>query len=121
MTTSRAYRFGVGAALATAFLLVWVIGAVGLIGMEGDPFDRIYAGVLAVGIVGALIARFRARGMARAMVATAVAQALVVVIALVVGKQHVPVSSVREIVLLNAFFVGSWLGAARLFRRAAGE
>ena len=120
MTTARAYRFAVGASLATALLLVWVIGAVGLIGVEGDPFDRIYAGVLAVGGVGALIARFRPGGMARALVATAVAQALVVVIALIVGKQHVPVSSVREIVLSNAFFVALWLGSARLFRRAAG-
>lgn len=119
MTTTKAYRLGVGASLATAILLLWVIGAVGLIGVEGDPFDRIYAGVLAVGFIGALIARFRPPGMARALFATACAQALVVVIALIIGKQHVPVSSVPEIVLSNGFFVALWLVSAWLFRSAA--
>ena len=41
-----------------------------------------YFGVLAVGFIGAFIARFQPRGMARALFATAVAQALVPVIAL---------------------------------------
>ena len=119
MTNARAYRLGVGASLLTALLLLWIIGAVGLIGVEGDPFDRLYGGVLAVGIIGAMIARFRPRGMAWAMVATALAQTLVTVIALLVGKQHVPVSSVAEIVLLNGFYVVLWVGSASLFRKAA--
>ena len=114
-----ACRFALCAAIATPFLLLWVIGAVGLIGVEGDPFDLIYGGVLAVGLVGALIARFRPRGMARAMVAAAFAQALVAVIALIIGKQHSPVSSVIEILGLNGFFVVLWLVSARLFIRAA--
>ena len=100
---------------------MWVIGAVGLIGVEGDPFDLIYGGVLAVGVIGALIAGFRPQGMARAMFVTALAQALVVVIALIAGKHHVAVSSVPEIVLSNGFFVALWLGSARLFRSAAQE
>jgi len=40
-----------------------------------------YIGVLAVGIIGALIARFQPHGMARALFATALAQMLVAVIA----------------------------------------
>ena len=119
MTVNKAYRLATGASVATAFLLLWVIGAVGLIGVEGDPFDRLYFAVLAVGVIGALIARFRPRGMARAMIATATAQALVCVIALIVGKQHVAVSSVREIVLLNGFYVALWIGSAWLFMKAA--
>lgn len=114
-----AYRLALCAAVATPFLLLWVIGAVGLIGVEGDPFDRIYGGVIAVGIVGAMIVRFRARGMARALVAAALAQALVAVIALIIGKQHSPVSSVVEILGLNGFFVALWLVSSRLFIRAA--
>ena len=114
-----AYRFALCAAIATPFLLLWVIGAVGLIGVEGDPFDRIYGGVIAVGIIGALIARFRPGGMARAMVAAALAQALVAVVALIIGKQHSPVSSVVEILGLNGFFVVLWFVSARLFIRAA--
>ena len=121
MQATTSYRFAAGVALATPVLLFWVIGAVGLIGVEGDPFDRIYGGVVGVGLVGAVVARLRAAGMARAMFAAAGAQAVVIVIALIVGKQHVAVSSVPEIVLLNGFFVVLWGGAALLFRRAARE
>lgn len=113
------YRLAIGTALATALLMVCVIGAVGLIGVEGDPFDRIYGGVLAVAVIGAMIARLRPLGMARAMGATALAQVLVVLIALISGKQHVAVSSVVEIVGSNGFFVMLWLGSAWLFRATA--
>lgn len=119
LATRSARRIAVGSALATALVLLWVIGAVGLIGVEGDPYDRSYGGVIGVGIIGAVIARFRLRGMARAMVAAACAQALVAVIALLIGKQHSPVSSVVEILGSNAFFVVLWLVSARLFIRAA--
>ena len=114
-----AYRLAILAALATGLILLWIIGAVGLIGVEGDPFDRSYGGVLAVGIIGAIIARFHPHGMARAMVAAALAQALVAVVALIIGKQHSPVSSVVEILGLNGFFVVLWLVSARLLIRAA--
>ena len=119
LATRSAYRLALCAAIATPLLLLWIIGAVGLIGVEGDPFDRVYGGVIAVGVAGALIARFRPRGMARAMVAAACAQAVVAAIALIIGKQHSPVSSVVEILGLNGFFVALWLVSARLFVRAA--
>jgi len=120
-TNKTAYKFAVGLALASAFILVWLMGAVGVIGVEGDPFDLIYFGVILIGIVGAIIARFQPQGMARAMFVTAFAQALVIVIALMAGKHHSPVSSVAEIVLLNGFFVAMLQGSAKLFQNAARE
>jgi hypothetical protein len=84
-TYNTAYRFAVGVALAAALLLAWMNLAVGVIGTEDDLGNLMYVGVLAVGIVGALIARFRPHGMARALFATALAQALVAVIALILG------------------------------------
>jgi hypothetical protein len=116
---NTAYRAAVGVALATAFILVWLVGAVGVIGEDGDPADLMYGGVLAVGIVGAIIARFQPEGMARALLATALAQALVAVIALIAGKHQAPISSVFEILGLNGFFVALFIGSAWLFRRAA--
>ena len=86
MTSNSAYRAAVGVALAAAFILVWVNLAVGIIGSEDNPANSMYGGVLAVGIIGAIIARFRPDGMARAMVATALAQTLVAVIALIAGR-----------------------------------
>ena len=116
-----AYRAAVGVALAAAFILVWLILAVGVIGDTGDPADLMYAGVLAVGITGAIIARFQPEGMARALLATALAQALVAVIALIAGKHQAPISSVFEILGLNGFFVALFIGSAWLFRHAASR
>ena len=113
-----ALRVAYGAALGTAVLLMWVIGAVGLIGAEGDPFDVLYGGVIGVAAVGALVARFRPAGTERALYWAAVAQCLVVVVALILGKQHHPVSSTPEIVFSNGFFVVLWVVSARLVRRA---
>ena len=112
------YRVAVGVALATAFILVWMVGAVGVIGEDGDRADLMYGGVLAVGIIGAIVARFQPEGMARALLATALVQALVAVIALIAGKHQAPISSVSEIIGLNGFFVALFIGSAWLFRHA---
>ena len=85
MTGNAAYRSAIGVALAAAFILVWLSLGVGIIGADGDSANLMYFGVLAVGIIGSLIARFRPRGMARALFATALAQALVAGIALIAG------------------------------------
>lgn len=119
-TGNTAYRAGVGVALAAAFLLVWINGAVGIIGSEDNPANVMYGGVLAVGTIGALIARFQPHGMARTLVATALAQALVAVIALIAGLGS-PWSGPGEIIFLNGFFIALWLIAARLFGNAARE
>ena len=118
-TDNTEYRFAVGVALAAALLLVWLSLGVGIIGKDGDPANLMYFGVLAVGIISALVARFQPRGMARALFATALAQALVAVIALIAGKHQAPISSVFEILGLNGFFVALFIGSAWLFRRAA--
>ncbi len=120
-TDNTAYKSAVGLALATAFILVWTILAVGALGRAGDLADLMYIGVLAVGIIGAIIARFQPHGMARALFATAVAQALVAMIALIAGMHQAPYSSVGEILSYNGFFVALFLGSARLFRNAARE
>ena len=117
---NTAYRSAVGVGLAAAFLLVWVTGAVGIIGSEDNNANLMYIGVLAVGIAGAIIARFRSHGMARALFATALAQALVAAIVLVFGL-GLPWSPPVEILALNGFFVALFAGSALLFRYAARE
>ena len=112
------YRSAVGLALAGAFLLFWVNGAVGIIGDEDNVANLMYGGVLAVGLIGAIIVHFQPHGMTRALFATALAQSLVAVIALVAGLGY-PVSSPGKILMLNGFFVALWVGSAWLFRSAA--
>jgi TctA family transporter len=85
-----------------------------------------YAGVLAVGTIGAFIARFKPKGMARAFLATALAQALVAVIAVSGGFGSGGFGSTDpswplEILLLTGFFAALWLISAWLFRKAAPQ
>jgi hypothetical protein len=110
MTKNSAYRAAVGVAVAAAFTLIWMNLAVGIIGTEDNPLNLVYGGVLAVAIVGAVIARFQPDGMARALVATALAQAFVAVIAQIAG---------HFTWILTAFYVALWLTSAWLFRKAA--
>ena len=124
-----AYRAAVGIALASALFLVVVNGAVGIIGSEDNPANLMYAGVLAVGIIGAFIARLKPHGMARALFAMALAQALVAVIALIAVEMDPSVwgeetrmqqpSPVFQILGVNAMFIALFLGSAGLFRTAA--
>jgi hypothetical protein len=99
-------------------LLIWLSLGVGIIGKDGDPSNAMYFGVLAVGVIGAVIARLRPAGMARALFAMALAQALVASIALIGGLGR-PWSGPAELLLLNGFFVASFAGSAWLFSRAS--
>lgn len=115
------YRAAVGVALAAAFLLIWWSGAVGIIGSEDNAANFMYFGVLAVAIVGVVLARFQAQGSALAMVATALAQVSVGVIALVGGLGATDPSWPWDVVGLTGFFAALWLGSAWLFRRSAQQ
>jgi hypothetical protein len=119
VTSNKAYRAAFAVALMAAFILVWLNLAVGIIGSEENPANLMYGAVLAVGLLGASIARFRPRGMARALVATALAQASVAVIVLTTGLGVSGRLGVGSILTLNGLFVTLWLGAAWLFRHAA--
>lgn len=118
--SNSAYRAAVCIALAAALSLVWVNLAVGIIGSEDNPANLMYLGVLAVGLLGAAIARLEPRGMARALFATALAQALVPVMALIFWKPSFA-PGVLSVFGLNAFFAMLFVGSALCFRRAVRE
>jgi len=120
MRKNTTYRFAIGVALLAAFLVIWINLAVGIIGDSDNPANLMYVGVLAVGIVGAIIARFRPQGMARTLFVMALAQALVAVITALAGL-GAPVTPVRVLLLLNGIFIALWVGSAWLFRKAARE
>lgn len=109
---SLAYRAGAAAAIATAFLTVWINLAVGIIGSENNSTNLLFAGVLAVALLGSAAGRFRPAGMARATAATAAAQAVVAVVALTIDVRGA---------VLSGIFAAAWLLSAALFRRAARE
>jgi hypothetical protein len=116
-----AYRAAFGVALAAALLLLWINLAVGIIGEPDELANLMYIGVLAVGIAGAFVARFRSQEMARALLVTAFAQALVAAIALIFGLGSGSPPGVVGILILNGFFVTLFFGSALLFRHAGRE
>jgi hypothetical protein len=114
-----AYRGGVAVALATAFLLVWINLAVGIIGNEDNPLNLMFFGVIATALVGSIIAQFRANGMTRAMTVAAVIQGLIGAGVFIGGAGGSEAPGPVGILLLIELFAGAWLVSAWLFGRAA--
>jgi hypothetical protein len=110
-----AYRAATGLAVLTSVVLMWVNAAVGIIG--DGPVNALYVGVIAVGIVGAAIARLKPRGMALALFAMALAQLAVPVLALVIWDPPFD-PGIAPVLALNAVFALLFAGSGLLFRRA---
>lgn len=110
-----AYRVGVGLAVLTGFLTVWVNLAVGMLGDEGNALNLMFAGVLVVALLGARAVRLHAPGMARAMAAAGIAQLLVLAVALAIGGYR------ANALLFSALFALPWFASALLFRQAAAR
>lgn len=115
---TSAYRAAVGIALATGFFLFW--GNFVQAADDINPSAMMYFLALPVGIIGAVIARFRPEGMVRALFATALAQAFILAIVLM---RNPPVTAWTAAVwrgfVGNAFFAMLFVGSALLFRKAA--
>lgn len=110
MTRSSAHRAGVAAALATAFLTVWINGAVGMIGDEDNPYNLLFLAVILLALAGSVLARFRPGGMAAAMTVAAGAQAALGVFGMLTDLRGG---------ILASMFAALWLLAAWQFRRGA--
>ena len=116
MKPATSHVLAVGLAIATVLFLVLAVGALGIIG-DGGREDRMYAGVLAVGLIGTVVSRLRAPGMALTLAAMAGTQVLVAAIALVAGLPDDV--SVVDLLGLTAMYAGLFGLSALLFRRAA--
>lgn len=121
MASRTTYRWALAVALGTAALLLWAMGALGIVGTEGDRTDLLYLVALVMGISGAIVARFEPSGMARAMTVTTGATVLVGLIALLLGKHQAEHSSVLEILGLTVMFAGLFGASAWLFRSAGQQ
>ncbi len=114
--SNLAYRLAFFAAIGSSFLLIWVNLAVGLIGGGPNAGNLMYIGVLCVLIVGTYLSRFTSVGMERVMLATAFSIIVVAIIALLMGMDKYPGSSIGEIIGVNAFFAMLFFVSALLFR-----
>lgn len=111
-SASTAYRLGAVLAVVSAFLVVWVNLAVGMIGSEDNIHNLLFLGVIAIALLGAAAARFRAGGMALAMASASLAQALIGGFGMLDDMRGG---------LFTIAMAGLWLGAAWLFGRAARD
>ena len=73
LSGNLAYRAAAALALFASLTLVWVEGAVGIVGESDDPLNLMFAGVLLIELTGALAVRFKAQGMAYVIGAAAFA------------------------------------------------
>jgi hypothetical protein len=111
-----AYKAAVGLALVSGFVLGWAT----MVHMSEteNPVNLVYFGVLAVGAVGAGLARLEARGMARALFATAAALAMALVITQVLTSDT-PAGPVWNVGVMGGGFVLLFAAAGLLFRHAS--
>ena len=107
-----AYRTAAALAVGGGFILVWINLAVGIIGDEGNPANLLYFAVLAIGLLGGLLARFRAGGMVYTLLAMAVAQVAIGFTSVLSGYATWP---------FDGIFLALWTASAWLFSKAANQ
>ena len=107
---SWAYRAGAATALGAGLLMLWGNAAVGIIGNEDELINLWFNLVPLLALLGAIGARFRARGMSVAMTATAAAQVAVAVMAQNYG---------HSVWVFTVVWTGGWALSAWLFRNAS--
>jgi hypothetical protein len=114
--TSSAYKIAAGLALLGTFLLIWVNGAVGIIG--DSDVNALYGFVVLTLLFGAIISRFQPQGSATTLFAAAAIQFIIPIIAYFI---HTPDFSpgVMQVFMLNAGWVALFLASAIFFRQAS--
>ena len=117
---NKIYKIAIGLTLGTALLMIWSNLAVGIIGDEDTPINILYLFVLGVGAIGAFISKFKPKGMSLTLKLTAISQVIVIIIALLEGYGN-RLNSLRELLIVNGFFIVLWLGASFLFKKSSEE
>jgi len=107
---NRGRRWGLAALLAAAWLPLWVNGAVGIVGNEQNPINRLFFVVSGFALVGALLVKFRTAGLVRVAVLSAALHLAVIVLVWLRGADTAPVAA--------WVLAAPWLVAAALLHRA---
>jgi len=108
-----AYKAGVGVALAAGFALGW--SNMVHVADSGNPKNLLYYIVLAVGLVGACLARLKARGLAWTLFAMA---ATLAVIGVLLPSGAPPILA-RNMAIGHCGLVVLFIASGLLFRRAS--
>lgn len=118
---SLAYRLGAALAVLTAFLLIWINGAVGVIGDENNPANLMFIGIVAVALAGSALRRFEAQGMARATLVAFGLTALLAVATPILGWGADEPPGTARLTILIGGFAAMWGLSSALFTKAAHD
>jgi hypothetical protein len=113
------YKAAAGIALVTAFFLVWINAAVGIIG-DNNPTNTLYPGIIFIGIIGTIVARLESRRMSYILFAMAGALVLAPAIAFFTYPSNFAPGVVR-VFALSTFFAILFIISALLFRQASAS
>lgn len=114
------YKYALSLAIVTTALLLWINGAVGIIG--DGPVNLMYFAVLGIGVIGSIASHFQATGMSCTLFAMALAQALIPAIAAIAWNSQISWNpNILGVLTLNTFFVALFLLSALLFRRSRSK
>ncbi len=119
--TSLAHKAGIAGALGTTFLMIWANLGVGLIGSGPNAANIMFMGVPVVGLIGAFLSDFTARGLERTMYAMVGSLIVVAIIALLGNMQQYPAASTVEIVGVSGGFGFLYAVCGLIFRYAATQ
>lgn len=115
MSPNWRYRLGTLIMLITGFLLVWINGAVGIIGSEDSTITRVLFAIPVIVVLRALWFRFSHQGMASSALMAAVLHGLVAITALISGAGAEGPIWPSDVILASVFFIVLWAGSAALF------
>ena len=113
MTSTLRYVVALGVSIGTVLFLLLGIGALGIVG-DGDH-DAVYLAAPAVGLLVALVTRFRPHGMALAAAALTTVLAGAWSVGLVATDRVS--ASLPDVVMLTGMYAALFALAAWLFRR----
>jgi hypothetical protein len=113
------YKLAVGLALITAFLLIWMNLAVGIIGSEDNGANLMFVGIFFIGLIAALNVRFQSLGMSYVMLVMVLLHIIVAVIELIFQFGILGPIWPFDVIGASCLFSILWFASALLFRKAA--
>lgn len=115
---NSAYKIATGLAAFTSLAVLWVNGAVGIIGNEGNQINLLFGVVLLVAVLGSYIAKLEAKAMSRVMFSTAITHVLISITGYSIHSGQNPGYPISGIINITLIFTVFWLLSALFYRRA---
>ncbi|HLO91985.1 MAG TPA: hypothetical protein VK172_12550 [Lentimicrobium sp.] len=110
------YRIGIGLAVLTGLFMMWVNLAVGIVGSGPNAANLMYAGILVIGMIGAIVSKFKPNGLANTLFIVATLNSMLCIFAVLMDKRAVGEDSTWQIIAFNCFFIVMWIASGLLIK-----